>query len=81
MVDGGSGANALVVNEVNRTTGDTVYVSATGITGTGAPGFAIGYTATGGTFGNGVNVYRRRADGTWSVARDIWASSSSTATA
>lgn len=24
--------------------------------------------------GNGVNIYRRGADGTWRVARDIWAS-------
>lgn len=72
-IDAGSGNNTLSVSEAAATIGDTLTLTGNAIVGQGSSPFAIGYTATGGTFGSvalatgtgpdSITVAGKRADG------------------
>jgi uncharacterized delta-60 repeat protein len=58
----GSGSNLLYVSEAGSSTADTLSLSATCVQSTA--GFALSYTATGGTFGRGVFLVTGSANNT-----------------
>src|SRR5262249_37538431 len=65
-VEGNAGADRLAASEYGSAAADPVTLTANAITGTATP-FSIVYTATGGTFGNGVAFTNSRLFGTVNV--------------
>ncbi|HVX59378.1 MAG TPA: autotransporter-associated beta strand repeat-containing protein, partial [Pirellulales bacterium] len=65
-IDGGTGSNTLNVSESGSAAADTVLVTSSQISSAITP-FSISYSATGGTFGGGVNLSTGSAGDTINV--------------
>ncbi len=70
VVDGGAGSNKLTVSEAKSTTPDTINFTGTQIT-SASRGFALSYTASNGTFANGLAMYLGSGNDTVNVSGTI----------